>query len=392
MFGGIFTGLSGMQAFSNGLRQVSNNITNLNTTGFKGSSTIFNNLYNSGSSGLRFDGGSGLNGGGVELSLSQLDLSAGELRQTGRDLDLAVDGNGFLVLERDGEFFYTRTGSFEVQDSGEIFLAGTDFKLTRLDENGQASALTIDGSRTSHPEATQTVSFSGNLSSTADSFSLSNLAIFDGTGDQRNWDVAFAREDTAPAGEWTVTVTDGNGDAIGEEVLQFVNGTLDLGAAVLTFTDPETGQAVDLDFSSNVSSFSSGDVSTLSVQESDGFGLGQLTTLGVNELGQLEAAYSNGESLELGSVGVALFSDPQKLEQLGGSLFTFDGIEGRELVTSEDDRVGRVLSGRLEASNVDLSQQFGDLILVQRGFQASSQVVSISNDMIQQLFGIRGQG
>ena len=67
MFGGIFTGLSGMQAFSNGLRQVSNNITNLNTTGFKGSSAAFNNLYNSGASGLRFDGNTGLNGGGVVI-------------------------------------------------------------------------------------------------------------------------------------------------------------------------------------------------------------------------------------------------------------------------------------------------------------------------------------
>lgn len=392
MFGGIFTGLSGMQAFSNGLRQVSNNITNLNTTGFKGSSTVFNNLYNSGSSGLRFDGNSGLNGGGVELSLSQLDLSAGELRQTGRDLDLAVDGNGFLVLERDGEFFYARTGSFEVQESGEIVLAGTDFRLTRLDENGQSSPLTIDGSRTSHPEATQSVSFTGNLSSTSDAFSLSNLAIFDESGDQRNWDVAFSREDNAPAGEWIVTVTDGNGDAIGEQMLQFSNGVADAGTSVLTFTDPETGQAVDLDFSANVSSFSSGDVSTLQVQEADGFGLGQLTTLGVNELGQLEAGYSNGETAELGAIGLALFADPQKLEQVNASLFVYDGIEGRELVTSEDDRVGQVVSGRLEASNVDLSQQFGDLILVQRGFQASSQVVSISNDMIQQLFGIRGQG
>jgi flagellar hook protein FlgE len=392
MFGGIFTGLSGMQAFSNGLRQVSKNITNLNTTGFKGSSAAFNNLYNSGASGLRFDGNTGLNGGGVELSVSQLDLGAGELRQTGRDLDLAVDGNGFIVLERGGEFFYTRTGSFEVQDNGEIVLAGTDFRLTHIDDSGRAVALSIEGNRASSPEATTTVSFSGNLSSTSDSFSLSNLSIFDLSGEAQNWEVGFVRPDDAAAGEWTVTVTDGNGDVIGEQLLRFDNGVVSSQTQALVFTDAETGQAVELDFSENVTSFSSGDVSTLQVTESDGFGLGQLTTLTVSENGQLEAGYSNGETTELGAVSLALFADPQKLEQINGSMFVFDGIKGRELVSSQDERVGRVVSGRLEASNVDLSQQFGDLILVQRGFQASSQIVSISNDMIQQLFGIRGQG
>ncbi|MBN8501784.1 MAG: hypothetical protein J0M19_11595, partial [Sphingomonadales bacterium] len=63
-----------------------------------------------------------------------------------------------------------------------------------------------------------------------------------------------------------------------------------------------------------------------------------------------------------------------------------------QVLASEDPRVGQVLSRRLEASNVDLSREFGDLILIQRGYQASSQIISASNDMIQQLFGIRGQG
>jgi len=392
MFGGIFTGLSGMQAFSAGLRQVSNNITNLNTTGFKGSDTIFSNLYNSGQSGLRFDNNSGQSGGGVELSVSRLDLSAGELRQTGRDLDLAVDGTGFLVLERNDEFYYTRTGSFEVQENGDIHLAGTDFKLTRLDESGRTSAITIDGNRARNPEATSSVSFSGNISSTSTEFTVSDVAIFDESGERRSWEVNFNRELDDPAGEWAVTVVDGQGNTIGEEVLTFNNGIVDESAESLSFPDPDTGQTVELDFSENVTSFSSGEVSTLQVTESDGFGLGELTTLTVNETGQLEAGYSNGETTELGSIAVALFNDAQKLEQINGSLFTVDSLAGRELTTSANDRVGRVVSATLEASNVDLSAQFGDLILVQRGFQASSQVVSISNDMIQQLFGIRGQG
>lgn len=73
-------------------------------------------------------------------------------------------------------------------------------------------------------------------------------------------------------------------------------------------------------------------------------------------------------------------------------MFVNDGNGPTRIVASETDGIGRLLSKQLEASNTDLSQQFGDLILIQRGFQASSQVVSVTNDMIQQLFGIRGQG
>jgi flagellar hook protein FlgE len=112
----------------------------------------------------------------------------------------------------------------------------------------------------------------------------------------------------------------------------------------------------------------------------------------VNDLGKLEIGYSNAQKKELGAVAIADFRDPQALQQKSGGLFTDPGSAQRELLTSQDDRVGQVLSRRLEASNVDLAKQFGDLILIQRGFQASSQIISVSNDMIQQLFGIRGQG
>ncbi len=106
----------------------------------------------------------------------------------------------------------------------------------------------------------------------------------------------------------------------------------------------------------------------------------------------VEIGYSNEQKKELGPVALADFRDPQALQQRSGGLFSDAGRAQRELLTSDDQRVGRVMSRRLEASNVDLAKQFGDLILIQRGFQASSQIISASNEMIQQLFGIRGQG
>ncbi len=77
---------------------------------------------------------------------------------------------------------------------------------------------------------------------------------------------------------------------------------------------------------------------------------------------------------------------------MSGGLYRNRGSESPRLLASGTDGIGTLVSRQIEASNVDLSEQFGDLILIQRGFQASSQVVSVSNDMIQQLFGIRGQG
>jgi flagellar hook protein FlgE len=120
--------------------------------------------------------------------------------------------------------------------------------------------------------------------------------------------------------------------------------------------------------------------------------VGALASVGVDADGQIKLTYSNEKTDLLGAVAIADFRDPQQLERVGGGLLEDrHGARGR-LLPSGIDGIGKLVSKQLEASNVDLSQQFGDLILIQRGFQASSQVVSVSNDMIQQLFGIRGQG
>lgn len=391
MLGAMFIGLSGMTAYSDGLRQISNNITNLNSPGFRASTVGFNSMFRGGVGGLSYSSGRTNSGDGVELSGLQLDFSQGDIRQTGRDLDLAVEGNGFLVLEKDGQYFYARTGSFEINNDGFIVLAGTDYKLTVLDESGRATSLSIDAHRIDAPEATTTIKFSDNLSSTATTLTLPDLRVFNENGEADNWDVVFTKDANAANDEWTVTVTNEAGAEVGSEILKFINGIIDPATAKLAFDDGE-GRSVEFDFSENVTSFSSGEVSTLRSSNIDGFGLGEVTSITVNDQGVLELGYSNSQTFELGAITLADFREPQTLEQRNGGLFTYNGSVGREFFSSVSDRVGQVQSRRIEGSNVNLSQQFGDLILVQRGYQASSQIVSVSNDMIQQLFGIRGQG
>ena len=121
-------------------------------------------------------------------------------------------------------------------------------------------------------------------------------------------------------------------------------------------------------------------------------GVGSLTTVTLDDTGKIKLTYSNAKTDLLGSVAIADFRDPQELQQVGDGHFRDTGTGEKRYLPSATEGVGTLLSKKIEASNVNLTQEFGDLILIQRGFQACSQVVSVSNDMIQQLFGIRGQG
>lgn len=391
MLGSIYVGLSGLDAYSRGLKQVSNNVTNLNSQGYKASTVSFRDVTGTrGSGGATYASEGGSSAHGVSYGETRLSFAQGELRQTDRDLDLSVNGSGFLMLMRGSEVAYTRTGSFEVDRDGYIVLAGTDYRLATLDGAGNPVSLSIDASSSSAPKATSAVTFADNLSSSATTFSVNNIKVLDKTGAEHVWQAQFAR-DTTVAGQWTVTVTDSTGRTIGTQTLKFINGVADPTASKLSFTNADADLAVSLDFT-RVTAFSSGDVSTLRAASVDGHKLGTIASVAVNETGAIEIAYTNGQKKALGAIAIADFRDPQSLKQQGGGLFTAGAGAGRQLLTSEDGRAGSVMSRRLEASNVDLSKEFGDLILIQRGFQASSQIISVANDMIQQLFGIRGQG
>jgi len=396
MLGAIYIGMSGLSAYSRGIQTVSDNVVNLNSPGFKANSAGFRDVYSSGGGGLTFSSPSSEEqfGSGVRFGGGQVDFSQGDLRQSTGDLDLAIQGGGFLILKDDGETYYARTGQFNVDEKGFISLQGTKYHLTVLDQNNNAKALNIDAMRTSSPLASARVKFSDNLSSSSTSASVSNIAVYDSNGGRHVWQVNFAPVSGVP-GQWNVTVVDDLGATVGGSTLKFIGSIPDPSQAEITISyappnaDP---MSVVLDFTTGVTSYSAGTTSSLRAADTDGHGVGALTNVSIDDEGRVQLIYTNGETDLVGSVALADFRDPQKLTRVGAGLYQNTSSGQGRLLASGKEGIGVLLSRQLEASNVDLSQQFGDLILIQRGFQASSQVVSVANDMIQQLFGIRGQG
>ena len=391
MLGAIYTGLSGMDAYSDGLQMISNDVANLNTLGYKGNFLSFDSLFEHGGS---FLGSSNTNSGyGVSMGSAFIDFSQGTLQQTSNPLDLAIQGNGFItVLGKDGQTFYERTGNFAVDQDGYISDAAGNH-LAILDADNLPSTFNINAFKTSAPVATTDITFNGNLASDGTTASVSTIKVYDSRGTEHDWTVSFSLSDPT-SDTWTATVTDSDGTQLGQGTVQFDASGKITGTSTFSIQEsPDNADplSVTLDFS-QVSSEVGAGTSTIATASVDGNPMGTLTGVGVTSDGQVELAYSNGKTQNEGFVAMAQFQDPQLLERLSGGLYADKVGEQINYFKSGDGGVGTLESGQVEASNVNLSNEFGQLILIERGFQACSQIVSISNEMIQTLFSMRGQG
>lgn len=395
MLGAIYNALSGMDAFTKGLQTISNNVSNLNSSGYKSQTVTFSDLTDGGRGGALRGGGSDDGGNGVRIGDPITDFTQGDLKQTNNDLDLAVQGTGFLtVLNKDGQVFYTRTGSFTVDNDGFISDQASGYRLAIIGNTGLPESVNLTDKQTSAPVATTKISFINNLSSSGTTAVVSNLTVYDDRGGQQVWTANFTKS-TAPGATdtWDVAVTDSNGASIGTGSINFIGSSPDPSASsiVLTNNPPGAGAlSVTLDFS-GVTSFSGGTGSTLSAKPGDGSAIGTLSSVTMGDDGQLSLSYSNQKTVKLGAVALADFQDPQNLKRIDNGLYTASGSQAARLTISGSEGMGTIKGKSIESSNVDLSGEFGSLILIQRGFQACSQVLSVTNDMIQQLFSIRGQ-
>ena len=393
MLNSIYIGLTGLSSYSRGLQTISNNVANLNTPGFKTSTLRFGDLFYTGGEQGRMSAEGVQYGTGVNVGGSTVNFRQGDMRNTGGDLDFAIQGRGLLVLMDGANRLYARTGQFGVDAEGFVAERQLGFRLGVLGANGQLQALGIDGKRTSAPQGTTRVSFADNLSATAQQHVISGIEVYDSNGGKHTWIVRLDNTTATTPGRWAVKVENASGGVIKEGEIVFNGSLLAPDKNKVTVNLAPAGAAasvVELDFSGSVTGFSAGTFSSLRVGSKDGYGAGELTRVVLDD-GQLKMEYSNGQSELAGHVALADFEDLQALEQRGDGLFEIAADAQPRLMRQGEGGLGTLRAQSLEASNVDLSSEFGQLILFQRGYQASSQVIGVANEMLQQLFELRGR-
>ncbi|MFH1810640.1 MAG: flagellar hook protein FlgE [Pseudomonadota bacterium] len=427
----MYTGVAGLRSNGSMLSTIGDNIANVNTIGFKGSRVNFSDVL--GQSIIGIAGAMDKIGLGSSVAEVQQILTQGAIQRTGYETDMAISGNGFFVLEgtHDGRqgVYYSRAGQFVIDADG--FVVNPEGLLLQgypVDAAGNASGVPGDinlSSSMAPPNASTRVDIAANFDAgatidpggaafdPADPAATSNfsttITVYDSLGQSHEVDVYFRH--TAAGWEYHGLVDGGEltGGAAGtaSEVvagtLTFdANGALDTEAqTVNTFnpigaTNPQPlqldfGDAITTDGGTGVSgSTGYGADSSVVWQTQDGYGTGSLQYVSISPDGAIVGSFSNGQVVTLARVALSLFSGATELERVGGNLFQQTTGSGEPVVgmAGEAGR-GAIVGGALEASNVDLAEEFVNMIAAQRGFQANSKTITTADQLLAELISLK---
>lgn len=390
MLDSIHVGVTGLLGHQQGLRVIANNTANMNTPGYKGSTLGFADLFQAGLPGA--DGNTAGLGHGLDTTGTRLNFGQGELRQTGGEFDLALKGEGLFALrDAQGRTSYTRAGTFQFDANGVFTDRDGGSKVLGVDAQGQLGEITLEGLRLSAGKASTSVRFTGNLSSTLTEHTVGGVKVHDALGQEHTLSLKFTNTGSAATGSWNLELLEGT-TSFGTVSIVFADGRPTAATSKPNFSYAPSGMAaqqLELDLGTDVTSFASGTLSTLAMTSQDGYPPGNLTKVAFDAMGTLVATYSNGQTAKGARLVLGRFTTPDAVEQLGGARFAPSGGIAWVQGTAGDAGFGTVQSGMLEMSNVDLSREFTELVVMQRGYQAASQVISTANDMLQELFGMK---
>jgi len=402
------TALSGLNAASAELRIIGNNVANAGTTGFKESRAEFSDIFATSNLGVTANA----IGTGVRVSSVSQQFTQGNIGFTDNNLDLAISGQGFFIMNDNGTNAYTRAGALGVDRNGfvvnnqqqqlTIFQADTSGNIT-----GATGPLQLDRSDIA-PAPTTTVDVQANLDASApvipgttafnptDASSYTNstsLTMFDSLGSPHLSTMYFRKTaDNA----WDVyqyidgARVNGVNPAPGDAITFDNTGAITGGSPTsMTFT-PSGGAApmtVGVDFN-NTSQF--GSPFSVNALTQDGFATGRLSGIDISNAGVITSRFTNGQSRTLGQIAIATFNNSQGMRQLGDTAWaeTFDS--GAPLVGAPGSgSAGLIESGALEGSNVDLTAELVNMITAQRNFQANAQVTTTADTVTQTIINIR---
>lgn len=400
LFSAIYASISGMKAQTNLLSTVSENIANSNTTGYKQASTLFHDLIN------QLDDSIGYSAGGVRTSVRYNISQQGDLMRTASATDLAIQGNGFFIVQNaNGDVFLTRSGSFTPDARGAL-VNGAGFTLMGYSlasgagsiSSGLSSLVPVTLDKTALAAAPSTAgTFTANLDSNAavltgtPSFtnytSKTSIIAYDHLGNPVTLDIVFSK---TGENSWQADIYDDKSPSapLFSQTLSFdaANGKL-LSPSPGTLPIPVPGgNTVSLNIGNMTQLASSFAVSAASM---DGNAPSQVQSVTVGTDGTLSYVYANGNTIPAFKIPLGNVVSPDNLYNLSGGVFQASEESGDLIVgNAETGGLGSIQSFELETSTVDLASQLTEMIVAQRGYESNSKVFQTGSDMLSTLINM----
>ncbi len=407
------TAVSGLNAAQTDLNVVSNNIANVGTTGFKNSRAEFADVY------ANAFGGVNTPGMGVTTARIHQLFTDGQLTQTGNPYDLAIQGNGFFIVQNEQGVAYTRAGAFGPDQEGYLVTAqGQRLQGFAPTGNGGFDTGNLQDLQLptgqSDPQATTQVAVEANLAAAdqrppdrrfdpndPQSYNYAtSTTIYDSLGNPHTMTLYYVKDRDRgflpgrATQQWTAhAVIDGSEVRPANINLRFdQNGQIAAnggGTATLRYT-PGGGAApmtIDLDLSGTTAYDEQYSLNRIT---QDGRSIGSLTGLDIDNNGVLTARFTDGSTEVLGQVALANFANPEGLQPIGDTQWAESGNSGPVLVgQAGNGGFGTITASALEGSNVDLVSQLVNLIMAQRNFQANTQSITAWNNVTQNILNVR---
>lgn len=444
MMRSLYSGVSGLRIHQTKMDVIGNNIANVNTVGYKSQRVSFSELFYqttqvaSGPNAEGTRGGSNAKQIGLGASVSQISTNIndpGGAQSTGNAYDVMINGDSFFIVQSGGENFYSKAGNFTTDGAGNLVTGSGDYVMgytAARDETTGDSYLQKDELRpislygaeymTTAPAQSTEAQITGNINSSDDAFATNGsgsvsttLYVYDNLGNkygvQFNVSQVSSTEYTLTPGniylgtkavEGNQAIFSGDGvNADGSITLTFdgTEGTItnDPSNFTLNITDgtanlPAFSQDINVDFSTMTTYGSKTSLDSDSgnaAGEGAGKAVGTMSSLGISSDGSVVATYTNGDTVTIGQLVTAQFSNPSGLQKNGDNLFS-ETLNSGNVTYQTIDAAGETMSnGVVEMSNVDLASEFTDMIVTQRGFQANSRIITTSDSMIEELLGLK---
>lgn len=422
----MWTGITGLQAQGEALGVTADNVANSSTVGFKASRAEFADVMSRSLKGI--DGGNQMGRGTRIQSITPI-MSQGNLDNTERSTDLAVNGNGFFTLKGTEGTTYTRDGSFKFDKAGLLVnSSGQRVQGYQADEKGKIEnkindikfpRALVNASETKELKLDLNLDARNEANSKTfdpkDPYKTSHYStaveIYDSQGNKHLLNMFFNKGEDRT---WTFRgLVDGKevSDASeGQDLAQVIEGKLqftedgklqsqEVTNSALNFKGgAKQDQQIKLNFGDDIASGGKGidgtkqfgkDSDVISWSQ-DGYSAGTVTGLSFNDEGVLTASYSNGQVLDLAQIALAKFEAPEALFKVGGNMFKESRDSGAAAVGAPRMAGrGSVMSKSLERSTVDLASEFVNMITQQRAFQANSKTITTSDELLNEVIQLK---